>query len=849
MEPTKLFYTFGNHMHWVDMQWLWGYHVLPGSVRDMIHLCREAGVKGCVNFDGIGYEKLAAEDPEALLELRQAVQEGIIEPVGCSYGQPYGLFHGGESNIRQLIYGARAVRRLLGVWPKTFWEEEFYFFPQLPQMLKSCGFTGASLFFQWTWHTPEVPFEESPVIWWEGLDGSRILTATRNKLNLHQWPEDMDVVLKELASGLGRDAQTTVPFIQQWLELMPSPDWMCRSELILPKLKELLSDPRFEVTPVTLGEYLHTRGLGVPPEGAVEGEGASGQGRDAPENLGRGARATGLVPVRNYSMDQVWHGLTLGKNGDAAPRSSHQGEVSITSMEAISATLGLFGRPYADWDVYPVWETEEAWRNLLAAQHHDNHECEGLCGHVAESLYSASSMLADPGQSRIEFLSKMIPLEAGEVLVFNPMGWPRNFSGTQVPAFGYAVCPSLEGVNWIQADDGWIASSNLSSVHLDTNLSRLRLSGEHHDISLRIPQASFTRDGASVVCDTPTLCAVDSETVEWSADANHDTHFWCRLDPRFQAIDLVASVEPHPTNDPGLTAALRVHFRGWPVDQVYADTPYGVAMVQPGVAGRRKYPQGDWMTSPQWFEEIAGHFTSQSFVDFLREDGSGVLLVHDGSQQWLFEEGGLANIIGAVDPWDEHKADPNGRVRYALFPHGAIGNAERWKLGRELFGLFQSVGSTHFQTVRCTKSQSGSRPRVFAPLAIANPNVVITAFYREAEDYAGKHVENYAGLGMGYPYIIRLVEFDGLESEVELTVVGPVAAVYKTNLLGQIEEAVAHEFSHNEGKFSYEKVTFNMRAHEIATLYLDIVPGRKQTRDLDAKREIWATIHRTEIEP
>lgn len=62
-DVDPIYYTFGSHMHWVDMEWLWGYHMLPGSARDMIRLCREAGVRGCVNFDGIGYEKLAAEDP------------------------------------------------------------------------------------------------------------------------------------------------------------------------------------------------------------------------------------------------------------------------------------------------------------------------------------------------------------------------------------------------------------------------------------------------------------------------------------------------------------------------------------------------------------------------------------------------------------------------------------------------------------------------------------------------------------------------------------------------------------------------------------------------------------------
>jgi len=152
-----LYYTFGNHMHWVDMQWLWGYDVLPNSLRDMLHFCNETGAKGNINFDVIGYEKMAAESPDALQELRNAVQRGQLEVVGASYGQPYGLFQGGESNVRQRIYGVRGVQRLLGVRPKTFWEEEFDFSPQLPQLLKGVGYEYASLFFQWTWHTPHIP--------------------------------------------------------------------------------------------------------------------------------------------------------------------------------------------------------------------------------------------------------------------------------------------------------------------------------------------------------------------------------------------------------------------------------------------------------------------------------------------------------------------------------------------------------------------------------------------------------------------------------------------------------------------------------------------------------------------
>jgi alpha-mannosidase len=420
VERIPLYYTFGNHMHWVDMEWLWGYHVLPGSVRDMLRFCREAGVKGNVNFDGIGYEKLAAEDPEALAELRGAVQSGLVEPVGCSYGQPYGLFHGGESNVRQRIYGVRAVMRLLGVRPRTFWEEEFDFFPQLPQMLAGVGFTGASLFFQWTWHTPEVPREEEPVVLWEGQDGARLPCATRNRLNLHQWPEDMDILLRQLSE---EELSDKPRLILQWLELMPSPDWMCRSELLLPKMRELLGDERFEITPCTLGEFLDLQ--------------------------------SGELPVRRYGMDDVWHGLSLGKNGDRMREWSKRCESELLRAEGISSMMGMFGRPYAQWDVYPTWELEEGWRELLSAQHHDNDECEGLCGHVGLASYRRSLDLAEHvARANWKYLEARVDAPEGAKVIYNPLGWARQARTSDpenplklVPAFGYVslVEPNEKG--------------------------------------------------------------------------------------------------------------------------------------------------------------------------------------------------------------------------------------------------------------------------------------------------------------------------------------------------------------------------------------------------------------------
>ncbi len=857
-------------MHWVDMQWLWGYHVLPGSIRDMLDYCRELGIKGGVNFDGVGYEKLAAEDPEALQLLREAVREGLIEPVGCSYGQPYGLFHGGESNVRQLIYGARSARRLLGVWPKTFWEEEFYFFPQLPQMLAGCGFTGASLYFQWTWHTPEVPVEDSPVIWWEGHDGTRILAATRNKLNLHQWPEDVDTML---ASMMTEADVKTMPLVQQWVELMPSKDWMCRSEVLIPKIREFLQDDRFEVVPMTLGEYLQ--------EARAPSPAVSVAGPD--------------IPVCNYSMDQVWHGLTLGKNGDDMRHRSREAESAILLAETLSTMTSLLGRPYAQWDVYPTWELEEAWRELLAAQHHDNDECEGLCGRFGKRQYERALAMAN---NIIELqMDRLFPDESVVFPEINQFGWRtnRNFGRDSVPPLSLmpfrpkhsGVATALEvsesGMLITQGVDDreLVATYDLAQAGivvlkrpggpnvvpqgramgtLYIGEHRLDLPiGQGYDEDSQYCLATYDAGGADIHIQLDRASPTPGLTID----------FGC-----WGLEDILRKVSP------GFKGALTLDvplFR----DQVsiFSDTAYAVCEVGQGSSGVRKYPEGDWMTSAQWFEEVTGAFVAQNFVDIVDPStGEGVLVAHRGNQQWFRVDGALRCVLSAEDPWDESYYRKNMATldrdldrwklggEFSFVPHGPISHAERWKIAQEFrrkrnVGFWSQIGK-----------ETGRQVRPFSFAEVGEENVVIAALYREEAKFAGRHVDGYAfphardghanrgrdaratldaRATVEHPIVMRLVELDGIETTAHLTVTGQVAKVFKTNLLGQVEEEISATIKKQNCPQRHPQTGYSstlqipMRANEIATIYLDIVEGRKVARDLDAKREVWAQVHRT----
>lgn len=850
-----LYYTFGNHMHWVDMEWLWGYFVLPSSTRDMLAMCAATGARGNVNFDGVGYERMATEAPDALAALRDAVKSGQVEVVGASYGQPYGLFHGGESNVRQRLYGPRAVLRLLGVRPRTFWEEEFDFFPQLPQMLAGAGFRYASLFFQWTWHTPEVPREHLPAIWWEGLDGSRLLTAPRGPLNLHQWPEDFAGLLE---SPLLREMPT--PGIVQWVELMPSPDWMCRSAVLLPPLRSLLEDPRFEVRCTTLSEYLDIARPHAEP--------------------------------RRYTLDDVFHGMSLGKNGDLFRRASRSAEHHALAAESIATLAGLFGRPYAGWNVYPVWELEEAWRELLAAQHHDNDECEGLCGFVGMRSYERSIGLSRHVLARTaRTLARRIP-SAG-ALAFNLLGWERDATiylpgcdeplvARRLPPFGYAA---LDASNSAAAPPTLVeqteAAITLRRNTLAVTVDRARgvitqiVSADFSNGALRddMPLADLrmTRNGmlerfaqAEVVIGG--TAAEPAILVTRRGADGAAVRVEISLTPHLDAVDIGFSATGLPRPDGRMHAALQTGFAAaLPRPTFIHDHPYGVSEVRATGVYRRKYPTGDWMTSPQVFEEVRNPFTALQLLD-ITDATRGLLYLHDGSQAFFRDGDAAWNILSMYDPWDEDYFIDSLDARVRIVPHGAIDHATRWRLAQEftrppLIVAADAGGDDLFAYV--TRSSrwghaiphagpralgghtQGDLPATFAAAICDAPNVALTAIYRESEE-AGACIPAYAGAGMQFPIVLRLVELNGEATTTHVQLPGRLAAAYQTNLMG--EEAIPVDVVEIASPFgagpAWSAVGLTLRPHEIATLYLDLELARKVTRDLDAHRGVWATIHR-----
>ena len=122
------------------------------------------------------YDFIERDDPALFGRIKEKVAAGQWEPLGGMWVEPDTNMPAGESFVRQLLYGQRYFERTFGRRHTVCWLPDcFGFSPALPQLLRLAGIQ--SLFtikVNWS-ETNKMPHD---LFWWEGADGSRILTHT-----------------------------------------------------------------------------------------------------------------------------------------------------------------------------------------------------------------------------------------------------------------------------------------------------------------------------------------------------------------------------------------------------------------------------------------------------------------------------------------------------------------------------------------------------------------------------------------------------------------------------------------------------------------------------------------------
>jgi hypothetical protein len=335
----RFYLTSANHWSYIGLGWTLGVESVVESVEQMLTVSEAAGVRFAIEFDARSYEKLAECYPAVLRRLRDAVNEGKFEIVGGSYSQPLASLISGESAIRQLVIGREIVRRLLGVEVETFLHEEEFAHPQVPQLLLKAGYRFASMAQVDTCGRQGTPLVEHNAFWWEGIDGSAILTAPKNALVIAEYQVDFDEVVS--SPEFAELSRHSPPLLTLWEELgwdfIGSPMSLANipigADRLIDRYQGLSASYAVEYT--TIGNYLRAYDADLAPQ----------------------------VRLREDDWKRV---LPWGIGGDQIRRLYRRTEGLLLSVEALDAVVAA-----SDNQSVPVPDLAQHWRDVLTPQSHD----------------------------------------------------------------------------------------------------------------------------------------------------------------------------------------------------------------------------------------------------------------------------------------------------------------------------------------------------------------------------------------------------------------------------------------------------------------------------------------------
>jgi alpha-mannosidase len=118
------------------------------------------------------YTWIEEDAPDLLERVKARVAEGRWEPIGGSWVEPDSQITGGESYVRQLLYGQRAFEAWFGKRSTVAWlPDVFGFSGGIPQLLRGAGIEGFfTIKLNWN-EENRFPYD---LFTWEGIDGSRV---------------------------------------------------------------------------------------------------------------------------------------------------------------------------------------------------------------------------------------------------------------------------------------------------------------------------------------------------------------------------------------------------------------------------------------------------------------------------------------------------------------------------------------------------------------------------------------------------------------------------------------------------------------------------------------------------
>lgn len=390
----------------IDAAWLWPWrdaeNLALSTARSALDRMKETPGFRFSESSSIHYKWIEKTDPAMFAEVQQRIREGRWEVVGGWPVEPDCNIPATESFARSSLYGKRYLRRALGVDVKVgFNPDSFGHGAGLPTILKAAGYD----FYTFMRGRPEGGPEgdkaaQFPLLfWWEGPDGSRVLTLRILDAYDNPAAKIKDVAGKIFAPGFDHAAfffgvgdhggGVTKVQIQEVLKM--------QSDTSLPELRWS-----------TLKEFF-----------------AAVQASPAMANL----------PVIRGGLEHLMKGC-YSSCGEAKYQ-NRRAERLLGQAESLSwLTSATLKQPY------PKAEFEQGWWNVLFNQFHDLLAGTSLYSDYQDArdgwgLASQTAMAAK--MTALESMARQVDTSSapeGVIFCFNPLPWRRKVLLEFIPGTG-----------------------------------------------------------------------------------------------------------------------------------------------------------------------------------------------------------------------------------------------------------------------------------------------------------------------------------------------------------------------------------------------------------------------------
>ncbi len=382
MENKPLYILTYDHGGYV----LWGDRVKPRlkDIREWME--KYPRLRIGLDYESFTFDEFMRQDPEVVTMIGELLKD-YPDRIGLgatTYGQPLSLYISEESNIRQLSYAVKTNLHYFGITPDVYCISEFALNNQSPQMLKLCGYKAAILRshvmgYGYT-KTFDVPWGN-----WVGKDKTGIPAVpvyhgqgrgynctTLDNWILSRWPDDTDISLEDFRETF----KDYSPLLASRYDDLTQPIEKVTAEI------EKHDDYKYvllEDIPALYGEPEHIL--------------------DMTDN--------------DFHSQMPW-----GYCGNEIFNGCRKGEAEAVQAEKLNALSVMLGGANLQKD------TEEAWKYILAAQHHDVTIC-GLLDLARRFIPSSLSFSEKVQKNSLEEIEKHFSHKNEKSLfVMNPHSFP-----------------------------------------------------------------------------------------------------------------------------------------------------------------------------------------------------------------------------------------------------------------------------------------------------------------------------------------------------------------------------------------------------------------------------------------